>query len=86
MNKQKGFLENLEKSGGESFRTSEERRILNDKSMKAVRDRKQITEESHKIWRKPLRKWTQVFGYPNREYKDRVFRMLLKEPKVALEV
>ena len=35
---------------------------------------------------KAFKKMAQVFGYPNREYKDRVFRMLLKEPKVALEV
>ena len=36
--------------------------------------------------KKAFKKMAQVFGYPNREYKDRVFRMLLKEPKVALEV
>ena len=35
---------------------------------------------------KAFKKMAQVFGYSNREYKDRVFRMLLKEPKVALEV
>ena len=35
---------------------------------------------------KAFKKMAQVFGYPNREYKDRVFRMMLKEPKVALEV
>ena len=35
---------------------------------------------------KAFKKMAQVFGYPSREYKDRVFRMLLKEPKVALEV
>ena len=56
------------------------------KSMKAVRDRKTDNRRISQNMEKAFKKMAQVFGYPNREYKDRVFRMLLKEPKVALEV
>ena len=56
------------------------------KSMKAVRDRKKDNRRISQNMEKAFKKMAQVFGYPNREYKDRVFRMLLKEPKVALEV
>ena len=56
------------------------------KSMKAVRDRKTDNRRISQNMQKAFKKMAQVFGYPNREYKDRVFRMLLKEPKVALEV
>ena len=54
--------------------------------MKAVRDRKTDNRRISQNMEKAFKKMAQVFGYPNREYKDRVFRMLLKEPKVALEV
>ena len=56
------------------------------KSMKAVRDRKTDNRRISQNMEKAFKKMAQVFGYPNREYKDRVFRMLLKDPKVALEV
>ena len=56
------------------------------KSMKVVRDRKTDNRRISQNMEKAFKKMAQVFGYPNREYKDRVFRMLLKEPKVALEV
>ena len=55
------------------------------KSMKAVRDRKTDNRRISQNMEKAFKKMAQVFGYPNREYKDRVFRMLLKEPKVALD-
>ena len=51
------------------------------KSMKAVRDRKTDNRRISQNMEKAFKKMAQVFGYPNREYKDRVFRMLLKEPK-----
>ena len=54
------------------------------KSMKAVRDRKTDNRRISQNMEKAFKKMAQVFGYPNREYKDRVFRMLLKDPKVAL--
>ena len=50
------------------------------KSMKAVRDRKTDNRRISQNMEKAFKKMAQVFGYPNREYKDRVFRMLLKEP------
>ena len=56
------------------------------KSMKAVRDRKTDNRRISQNMEKAFKKMAQVFGYPNREYKDRVFRMLLKDPRVALEV
>ena len=56
------------------------------KSMKAVRDRKTDNRRISQNMEKAFKKMAQVFGYPSREYKDRVFRMLLKDPKVALEV
>ena len=86
MNKQKGFLENLEKVRRRVLSTTEEGGYWMTKSMKAVRDRKTDNRRISQNMEKAFKKMAQVFGYPSREYKDRVFRMLLKEPKVALEV
>ena len=64
----------------------------NEQAEGILRKLRKSQEESpfeHRIsqnMEKAFKKMAQVFGYPNREYKDRVFRMLLKEPKVALEV
>ena len=44
------------------------------KSMKAVRDRKTDNRRISQNMEKAFKKMAQVFGYPNREYKDRVFR------------
>ena len=44
--------------------------------MKVVRDRKTDNRRISQNMEKAFKKMAQVFGYPNREYKDRVFRML----------
>ena len=81
-----GILRKLRNSQEESPFEHRRRRILNDKKYESSKGQKNRYRRISQNMEKAFKKMAQVFGYPNREYKDRVFRMLLKDPKVALEV
>ena len=56
------------------------------KSMNAVRDRKTDNRRISQNMEKAFKKMAQVFGYPNREYKDRVFIKFMMKPQRQLIV